>query len=79
MTVGTKSLLFDCEMLQLSLQFLTYIPTGNFTKGLGVGHLSLEPSLLMSLKFTPRTYLQAQLAEWIPLGGDPTYAGAMLH
>jgi hypothetical protein len=55
------------------------LPTGNFTKGIGTGHVSLEPSLLGSLKLTPDTYLQAQVAEWIPLGGDTNYQGAILH
>ncbi len=79
MTVGTKSLLFDCELLTLSLQMLTTIPTGNFSKGLGNGHLSLEPSLLFSLKLSHNTYMQGQISEWIPLGGDPNYSGAILH
>ena len=77
--LGTKSLLLDCELLQLTFQFKTYLPTGNATKGLGTGHVSLEPSLLASLRLAPETYLQGQLAEWIPIGGDPGYAGAVVH
>lgn len=79
LVIGTKSLLYDCELLQLSLLFKTYILTGNFLKGLGVGHVSLEPSLLLGVKLAPETYLQMQISEWIPLGGDPTYAGPVLH
>jgi hypothetical protein len=79
LNLGTKALFFDCELLQLAFQFRTYLPTGNFTKGIGTGHVSLEPSLLGSLKLTADTYLQAQLAEWIPLGGDTSYQGAILH
>ncbi len=79
LNLGVKSLFFDCELLQLAFQFRTYLPTGNFTKGIGTGHVSLEPSLLGSLKLTPNTYLQGQLAEWIPIGGDPSYQGAILH
>src|SRR5262249_49932089 len=79
MIIGTKALFFDCELLQMAFVFKTYIPVGNFTKGIGTAHVSLEPSLLMALKLTPDTYLQAQLAEWIPLGGDPNYSGAILH
>lgn len=77
--LGPKTLLFDCELLQIAMQFLTYVPSGNFTKGLGTGHVSLEPSLLVGLKLTQTTYLQTQLSEWIPLGGDPNYSGAILH
>jgi hypothetical protein len=77
--LGTKALFFDCELLQLAFQFRTYLPTGNFLHGIGTGHVSLEPSLLGALKLTPNTYLQGQLAEWIPIGGDQGYQGAILH
>ncbi len=77
--LGTKALIFDCELLQIAFQFRTYILSGNFNKGLGTGHVSLEPSLLFALKLTPDTYLQAQIAEWIPIAGDNDYMGAILH
>ena len=73
--LGTKALLLDCELIQLTFQFKTYLPTGNATKGLGTGHVSLEPSLLTSVRLASETYFQGQLSEWIPIGGDPTYAG----
>jgi hypothetical protein len=79
MKVGAKTLLFDCELLQIATQFLTYIPVGASTKGLGAGHVSLEPSLLLTLKLASEAYFQGQVAEWIPLGGDPSYSGALLH
>jgi hypothetical protein len=79
MNLGTKSLLFDCELFQIAFQFRTYLPAGNFFKGLGNGHVSLEPSLLVGLRVGPDTFFQGQLAEWIPLGGDPGYQGAVLH
>ncbi len=79
MNLGTKTLLFDCELLQVAFEFRTYLPTGNFTKGLGTGHVSLEPGLLVGIKLGPDTYFQGQVAEWIPLGGDPNYQGAILH
>ena len=79
MNVGTKTLLFDCELLQVSFQFRTHIPMSNTMKGLGTGHVSLEPSLLMGLCLGPETYFQGQISEWIPIGGDEDYAGAILH
>ena len=75
---GTKSLLIDCEMLQVTFQFKTYTPTGQPGKGLGTGHVSLEPALLLALRLAEGTYFQGQIAEWIPLGGDKTYAGSIL-
>lgn len=79
MNIGTKSLLLDCDLLQLAFQFKTYLPIGSVSEGLGNGHVSLEPSLIMALHLAPHTYLQGQIAEWIPLGGDPDYAGAILN
>ena len=43
MNFGIKSLLFDCEMLQVAFQFRTYMPSGNFTNNLGTGQFSLDP------------------------------------
>ncbi|MBL8800307.1 MAG: hypothetical protein JNM56_40885, partial [Planctomycetia bacterium] len=56
--LGTKSLLLDCELMQVSFQLKTFIPSGNFLKGLGTGHVSLEPSLLWAIKLTPSSYTQ---------------------
>jgi hypothetical protein len=78
-TIGAKSVLFDCELLQVGFLFNTYIPAGNFGRGLGTGHVSLEPSLLFALKLTNGAYVQAQVSEWVPLGGDSQYQGSILH
>jgi hypothetical protein len=74
--LGTKTLLLDCDLMQLSFQFRTYIPSGISRNGLGTGHTSLEPSMLASIKLMQDTYLQTQVAYWIPIGGDQTYEGA---
>ena len=66
---GTKSLLFDCEMLQIAFQLRTFMPSGNFTNNLGNGLFALDPSILASLKLSPTTYFQGQFGNWIPLGG----------
>jgi hypothetical protein len=79
MKIGAKALWFDRDLFQIGFMFKTYLPVGNFRKGLGTGHVSLEPSLLATLKITPDTYFESQLSEWIPLGGDNDYAGALLH
>jgi hypothetical protein len=80
MAIGTKSVLFDCELLTVTFQFKSFFPIGNFNKGLGAGHVSLEPSALFALRCSPDTYIQGQISEWIPIGGlDPGYAGSILH
>jgi hypothetical protein len=57
----------------------TYIPIGNPTNGLGDGHVSLEPGLVFGIRLAPETYVQAEIQEWIPLGGDPNSQGAFLQ
>ncbi len=79
MQVGTKAMLLDCELIQLTFQFKTYIPTGNFLTGLGTGHVSLEPSFLFGVKLTEESYLEGQISYWIPLGGDAAYEGNVFH
>ena len=74
---GSKSVLYDVEMLRVTFQFKTYMPTGNASKILGTGHVSLEPSILTSLKLGPETYLQGQFGQWIPLGGTQGLAGGI--
>ena len=66
---GVKSLLFDQEILQVSFQLTTTMPSGNFTNNLGIGQFALDPAILASLKLSPTTYFQGQFGNWIPLGG----------
>lgn len=79
MSVGTKTLLVDSELLLASFQFTTFIPTGVAAFGLGTGHVSLEPALLTALKLFPETYLQASIANRIPIAGTPGAAANVLH
>ncbi len=77
--IGAKALIMDCELMQLSTLFKTYIPAGNFTQGLGTGHVSLEPSILASVRVSPTTYIQTQLSYWIPIAGDPVFQSDIFH
>ena len=79
MAIGTKAMLLDCDLLQITFQFTTYIPIAAPNKGLGTGHVALDPALLWALKLTPSTYLQAETGYWIPIGGDPFYQGDVFH
>jgi hypothetical protein len=79
MNLGVKTVVLDRDLVLVTTQLRTFIPIGNPTNGLGTGHASLEPSLLMALKICSNTYLQSQLSEWIPLGGTPGFAGAVFH
>lgn len=79
LVLGTKSMLLDCELMQFTFQFKTFLPVGAAPSGLGTGHVSLEPSLLLSLKLFDHTYMQSQVAYWIPIGGDTDFAGSTFH
>jgi hypothetical protein len=79
MNLGTKALLLDCDLLQLTFQFKTFLPTGDFLKGLGTAHVSLEPSFLWAVKLTPDSYVQGQLSYWIPIAGDDLYQADIFH
>ncbi len=79
LTIGTKTLLFDTSLVQFAFQFLTHVPAGVANEGLGVGHVSLEPGAVLGFNLTPNSYLQAEFNEWIPLGGDADYAGAVFR
>ncbi len=79
LSFGTKSMLLDCDLLQFTFEFNTYTPTGNFTRGLGDGHVSLEPGFLFALKLAPETYLQSEIAYRFPLGGDQAFEGPVFH
>jgi hypothetical protein len=76
--ITTKSLLIDSEFLLMTFQFRTNIPSASGGQGLGLGLVALEPSLLFTLKLCQDTYLQTQLAQWIPLGGSDT-AGSIFR
>ena len=52
---------------------------GNAGKFLGTGHVSLEPSLLTSVKLLPETYFQGQLSQWCPIAADPNWGGSVMH
>lgn len=77
--VGTKTLLVDREMLFAGFEFKVFIPSGSRSSGLGTGHVSLEPSLLATLKVTCDDYIQMQSAYWIPISGDPIWSAPIWH
>ncbi|MFO0812308.1 MAG: hypothetical protein U0796_03765 [Gemmatales bacterium] len=76
--IATKSLLLDSDFFQMSFQMRTGIPTADSTAGLGLRLVTLEPSLLFTMRLWNDTFFQAQIAEWVPLGVSDT-AGSLLR
>jgi hypothetical protein len=54
----------------MTTQLRAYTPTGDGRKGLGVRHVSLEPSFLYYQRLGDRLYLESELRDWIPIGGS---------
>jgi hypothetical protein len=61
-----------------TFQFRTYVPTGDPYRGLGTGHPSLEPALLVFRRLTERAYFIGEVRDWIPIQGS-NYAGNVIR
>ena len=80
MNVTQKAVMVDGDYWQVSQFFRTYFNTGSARKGLGTGHISLEPGVLGRYKWNEQTYLHGELLYWFPLGGaNPIFAGERLR
>jgi Putative MetA-pathway of phenol degradation len=54
----------------LTVQFKTYFPSGDASRGLGTNHYSIEPTLLYYQKLSDRVSLESMLGDWHPIGGS---------
>ena len=79
LVLGTKTMFLDSELLNMTFQFKTTVPTGTAGNGTGTGHVSLEPSFLNTVKLHTDAYWQSQVAFSIPIGGTQGTAGTVLH
>src|SRR5262249_51133356 len=57
---GFKAALIADPNRYLTFQLCTYIPTGDARQGLGTGHVTLEPGLLLYERLTDRLVFQGQ-------------------
>ena len=79
MKVATKLRLINGQKWQVTQILRTYINTGSARKGVGAGHLSLEPGLLARYELSPDTYLHSECKLWVPIAGDPVFSGNVLR
>ena len=69
MIAGFKYMLYeDCNQL-LTFQLKNYIPTGDDGKWLTAGHYSIEPGVLYMNRLSDRITMEAEIRDWIPIGG----------
>ena len=78
MSIGTKSMFLDSELLTMSFQMRTVLPTGAFSSGVGTGHVTIEPSLLNTWKLCTDTYLQSQVGLSVPIAGTGGHASTVM-
>ena len=79
LSITTKTVLLNGSDWQITQFFRTYINTGDSMKGLGTGHVSLEPGFLFQYKWSPETYFHGEVKYWFPIGGDPAFGGQVLR
>src|SRR5262249_43571648 len=75
---GFKFAFLQGEDQVATFQFRTYAPTGASHRGLGTGHVSLEPALLLCQGLTDRLGLESELRLWVPVGGTD-FAGEIVR
>jgi hypothetical protein len=78
MLVGAKALIFDGKCTKVSSIFLTHLNTGPTNRGLGTGHVSLEPGLLLRHQWSDATFLHSEVKYRLPIGGTSGFAGDVL-
>jgi len=77
--LNIKYVMLDGYHWQVTAFFRPTFPSGSASRGLGTGHISLEPGVLARYKWSPETYLHMEARYWIPVAGDPMYAGAVFR
>ncbi|MBX3439327.1 MAG: hypothetical protein KF861_17695, partial [Planctomycetaceae bacterium] len=78
LTVGGKLALVSGRDWVVTQQTLTYLNTGPAGRGLGTGHVSMEPGLLARYRWTDEAYFHSQLRYVIPLSGTGNFPGQVL-
>jgi hypothetical protein len=77
--VGFKYELRNCGDTVVTAQLRAIVPTGAGTRGLGTRHASLEPAILMWHRFNERLTFEAEVRDWIAVGGTEAFAGNVLR
>jgi hypothetical protein len=71
----TKTRLMDGSRWQMTQILRTIFNSGNARKGLGTGHVAMEPGLLCRYKVSDITFIHSEFELRFPLGGTPMYSG----
>lgn len=77
--VGSKLALWTDEDSWWTAQLRVYAPTGDASRGLGTRHATIEPGLLIFQRLSSHWTLEAELRDWIAVGGTDGVAGNILR
>ena len=78
LNLGFKYAFFANESSVTTFQLRAYLPTGDTDRGLGTGHVSLEPALLGFARLTEALGVAAEVRYWQPVDGT-SFAGSVLR
>lgn len=78
MRLGAKATVINGRCTKVATIFTTYLKTGPSSRGLGTGHVSLEPGLLLRHQMNQHTYFHGEIKYWLPIAGTPGHAGDVL-
>ncbi len=78
MNFGFKFAAVYCADTVLSLQFRTYVPTGDADRALGNDHVSLEPGVLLFRRLSDTLRTEGEVRYWAPVGGTD-FAGSIIR
>ena len=79
MRAGFKYAFWESDAGMATLLFRTYIPTGNAHLGLGTYHVSFDQGILFNHKLGNYLLLEGETAIWVPVDGDPKFAGSIIR
>ncbi len=67
---GLKFAMLATSRHYLTVQLLSYFPSGDSRSGLGTNHYSVEPALLFYQRLSERFEIEGELGGWLPIGGS---------
>ena len=73
-----KTRLINGSRWQMTQLLRTTFNSGNARKGLGTGHVAMEPGMLWRYRWSDLTYFHSELKMTFPVPGTPGYAGPLL-
>jgi hypothetical protein len=76
---GFKAALIADPDRYLTFQLVAFAPSGSAQSGLGTGHYSLEPGLLLYQTLTERLILEGQFEVWVPIGGGAAEGNILIY